>query len=115
MPLYRTAARRTLMQLGGEDAALNDALRTVLLHRDGNLAECERLLAEMLQLRDQWGRLIPLQEQELDDAYLDGMVLPKLERTLEWAVCAGLTRVCRGCAGRFSGGAVDAGIVAGRD
>ena len=47
----------------------------------------------MLQLRDQWGRLIPLQEQELDDAYLDGVVLPKLERALELAVCAGLTRL----------------------
>ena len=82
-PLYREAARRTLMQLGGDDAALNDALRTVLLHRDGNLAECERLLAEMLQLRDQWGELIPLRREELDDAYLDGTVLPRLERTLE--------------------------------
>ena len=71
MGLYRLAAKRTLMQLGGDNAALNESLRSVLLHRDGNLAECEKLLAEMLQLRDQWGRLIPLQEQELDDVYLD--------------------------------------------
>ncbi len=103
------------MQLGGEDAALNESLRMVLLHRDGNLAECERLLAEMLQLRDQWGRLIPLQEQELDDEYLDGVVLPKLERALELAVCAGLTRLAECSAGGFCGGAVDAGIVVGRD
>ena len=39
-PLYREAARRTVMQLGGADTALNEALRTVLLHRDGNLEKC---------------------------------------------------------------------------
>src|SRR5882757_6825734 len=93
LPLYQAAARRTVMQLGGEDATLNDALRLVLLHRDGNLAECERLLGEMLALRDQWGELIPLRDAELDDDYLDGTVLPKLERTLEAMVSAGLTRL----------------------
>ena len=90
-PLYREAARRTLMLLGGDDAELNDALRTVLLHRDGNLGDCERLLAEMLQLRDQWGEIVPRGQEYLDDAYLDGTVLPWLESTLERAVCAGLT------------------------
>jgi ATP-dependent helicase/nuclease subunit A len=93
--LYRDAARRTLMQLGGADAALNDALRTVLLHRDGNLAECERLLAEMLEWRDQWGQLVPLGRRSLDDTYLDETVLPKLERALEQAVCAGLTEFAK--------------------
>jgi ATP-dependent helicase/nuclease subunit A len=88
--LYREAARQTLMQLGG-DAALNEALRTVLLHRDGNLGDCERLIAEMLEVRDQWGELVfPLGPRELDDAYLDSTVLPRLERALEQAVCAGL-------------------------
>ena len=95
LPLYQMAARRTVMQLGGEDPALNDALRLVLLHRDGNLAECERLLAEMLELREQWGSLIPLGDAELNDAYLDGTVLPKLERTLERMVCAGLSRMAK--------------------
>jgi ATP-dependent exoDNAse (exonuclease V) beta subunit len=90
-PLYREAARRTLMLLGGDDAELNDALRTVLLHRDGSLGDCERLLAEMLQLRDQWGEIVPRWREYLDDAYLDGTVLPWLESTLERAVCAGLT------------------------
>ena len=89
--LHHEAARRTLMQLGGADGVLNEALRTVLLHRDGNLAECERLIAEMLALRDQWGELVPLGRQELSDAYLDSVVLPRLERVLEQAVCAGLT------------------------
>lgn len=91
--LHREAARRTLMQLGGSDATLNAALRLILLHRDGNLAECERLLAEMLSLRDQWGELVPLAGRDLDDAYLDMAVLPRLERTLEQAICAGLTRL----------------------
>lgn len=91
--LYREAARRTLTQLGGEDSGLNDALRTVLLHRDGNLAECEGLLAQMLALRSQWGRLVPLRGHELDDAYLDQTVLPRLERALEQAICAGLTQL----------------------
>ena len=90
LPLYQAAARRTVMQLGGEDEALNEALREVLLHRDGNLAECEWLLRDMLERRDQWGELIPLRAAELDDAYLDGTVLPKLERTLETVVRAGL-------------------------
>ena len=92
--LHREAARQTLMQLGGADAALNEALRTVLLHRDGNLSECERLIAEMLEWRDQWGELVPL-GRELDDEYLDGTVLPKLQAALEQAVCAGLTEFAK--------------------
>jgi ATP-dependent helicase/nuclease subunit A len=91
-PLYGEATRLTLMQLGGEDAALDEALRTVLLHRDGNLRNCEQLLVEMLALRNQWGELVPLRQQELDDTYLDGTILPRLERALEQSVCAGLTR-----------------------
>ena len=87
------AARRTLMQLGGGDAELNESLRTVLLHRDGNLAECERLLVEMLPVRDQWGELVPLLGEELNDEYLDGMVLPRIERALEEAIGAGLARL----------------------
>ena len=92
-PLYQAAARRTMMLLGGDDAALNDALRLVLLHRDGNLAECEGLLAEMLGLREQWGELIPLGAAELSEEYLDGTVLPKLQRTLEKVIGARLTEL----------------------
>jgi ATP-dependent helicase/nuclease subunit A len=91
--MYREAARQTLMQLGGNNAELDAALRTVLLHRDGSLAECERLLMEMLPLRNQWGELVPLLGQELDDAYLDGTVLPRLQKALEQAICAGLTQL----------------------
>jgi ATP-dependent helicase/nuclease subunit A len=94
-PMYREAARQTLMQLGGADAALDKALRTLILHRDGSLADCEKLLMEMLPLRNQWGELVPLAKQELNDEFLDGTVLPKLERALEEAVCAGLTRLAQ--------------------
>ena len=91
--LYREAARRTLKQLGGEDAALHDALRTVLLHRDGNLAECEGLIAAMLGWRDQWGQLVPLRGEALDEAALDATILPKLERALDVAICQALTQL----------------------
>lgn len=94
-PLYREAARQTLMQLGGSDAELDAALRTVLLHRDGSLADCERLLMEMLPLRNQWGELVPLLGQELDDRYLDGTVLPRLQKALDQAICAGLAQLSR--------------------
>jgi ATP-dependent helicase/nuclease subunit A len=89
-PMYREAARQTLMQLGGADAALDEALREVLLHRDGNLTDCERLLMQMLELRSQWGELVPL-GRELNDAILENEVLPRLQQTLEQIVCAGLT------------------------
>jgi ATP-dependent helicase/nuclease subunit A len=92
-PMYREAARRTLLQLGGCDDRLDSALRNLLLHRDGNLAECETLIAEMLQFRDQWGRLIPRGEAQLEDAYLDGVVLPKIERALDAAICQALTQL----------------------
>ncbi len=93
-PLYRLAAQRALMQLGGADAALSAAIRNVLLHRDGSLADCETLLARMLAAREQWGDLVPLGAQ-LDDKTLEKEVRPKLERALEQIVCAGLTRAAK--------------------
>ena len=95
LPLYLTAARRTFLQLGREDQQLDQALRLVLLHRDGNLPECERLLAGMLEHRDQWGELVPFGRQELDDAWLDANVLPRLELALEQAICAALTQLAK--------------------
>ena len=92
-PLHREAARRTLLLLGGDDADFNAALRHLLLHRDGNLADCEALLANMLSLRDQWGQLVPLTRRELDDAWLDTNVLPLLELTLDRAICSQLARL----------------------
>ena len=91
-PLYLLAARQTLLQLGGDDVALHQALRTVLLHRDGSIADCERLIADMLHTREQWGELVPLAAGELDDAYLENNVRPQLESTLATIVCGGLQR-----------------------
>ncbi len=92
-PLYQEAARRTFLQLGGSDEPLDQALRTILLHRDGNLADCERLLVGMLALRDQWGTLVPLTGAALTDVELESTVLPKLERALDQAICAGLQQL----------------------
>ncbi len=59
--LYATAARRTVAQLGrGRDSALEDALATLLLRRDNDLLEVERLLARMLARRDAWLSALPL-------------------------------------------------------
>ncbi len=90
-PLHHEAARRTLLLLGTGDAAFDHALRNLLLHRDGNLADCESLLAEMLRLRDQWGDLIPIAPAQLDDAWLDANVLLRLELALDHAIQAALT------------------------
>ena len=97
--LYSEAARRTLMLLGGEDRALSHALETILLHRDANLADCESLIASMLQWRDQWGELIPIVPSELDDAWLESNVLPRLEKALDLAICRGLTRLAKALPG----------------
>ena len=98
--LYREAARRTLMQLGGSDIALNRALETLLLHRDGDLANCESLIVNMLGTRDQWGELVPLSRTALDDRYLDETILPALDRALDRAICRSLSRL----AGAFPAG-----------
>jgi ATP-dependent exoDNAse (exonuclease V) beta subunit len=89
--LQREAARRTLLLLGTGDAAFDAALRNLLLHRDGNLAECESLIAQMLGLREQWGGLIPIAAEELDEAWLDANLLPRLELALDHAIRATLT------------------------
>ena len=34
-------------------------------------------------MRNQWGELVPLSGEELNDEYLDGTVLPRIERALE--------------------------------
>jgi ATP-dependent exoDNAse (exonuclease V) beta subunit len=92
-PLYREAARRTLLLLGGPDPQLDRALRTLLLHRDASLADCETLLADMLAVREQWATLVPrtAAESGLDDDLLDAEVLPRLQQALEHAICAKLT------------------------
>ncbi|MGH9726791.1 MAG: UvrD-helicase domain-containing protein, partial [Candidatus Acidiferrales bacterium] len=92
-PLYIETARRTWMELGGQDEELDRALRTVLLHRDGNLGECEELLAEILALRNQWGEFIPLIRPGYDDRHLDEAARPRLQHVLEQIIRAGLARL----------------------
>lgn len=91
--LHIEAARRTLLELGGSDSTLNDAIETILLHRDGHLLDCEKLLARMLEHRQQWGELVPLDADSLTEEHLDTHVRPRLERSLETIVTAGLSRV----------------------
>jgi ATP-dependent exoDNAse (exonuclease V) beta subunit len=91
-PLYHLAARRTLLQLGGADRTLHHALEDLLLHRDGSIADCESLIAAMLQTREQWGELVPLGGGTQVDAMLDQTVRPRLEQTLAAIVCAALQR-----------------------
>lgn len=95
--LYATAARRVFLRFGGNDASLNQAIGSVLLQRDGNLPECEALLAEMLGSREQWGELVPLQAELLNDATLDSEVRPRLDAALESAICSALTEVKQCC------------------
>ena len=94
-PLYGDAARRTLMQLGGGDTALHEALERLLLHRDGSLDDCERLIGQMLARREQWAEFVPLSGTQMSEVYLDGTMLPKVERALEVAICTGLTRAAK--------------------
>ena len=92
-PLYARAARRVMLKLGGEDRELHQAIETILLHRDANLAGVEALICGMLQKREQWGGLIPLRGAELTDEFLDEQVLPRLNAALEHNVCVSLTRL----------------------
>lgn len=95
--LYLEAARRTLLQLGGSDAALDSSLRTLVLHRDGNLEDCEKLIAEMLKCRDQWGSLVPLSAESLTEESLEQELRPRLERSLELVICSTLSHLCNNC------------------
>lgn len=88
--MYGEAGRRTLLHLGGDDPLLNEALRTMLLHRDGSVSECEALIAEMLAARDQWGDLVPLGRDELTERWMEDEVRRRLDRALELEVCRGL-------------------------
>jgi ATP-dependent helicase/nuclease subunit A len=64
-PLYTQAARRTLAHLGGEEP-LNSAISALLQLRGTSLPDCQKLIAEMLDKRDQWGRVLPLGQATLD-------------------------------------------------
>ncbi len=90
--LYEEAAERVLLDLGGPDPVLDEALRCLLLHRDARVADCIALIAGMLAAREQWGELVPLAASELTEERLDGPVRRQLEQTLELIVSEGLSR-----------------------
>jgi ATP-dependent helicase/nuclease subunit A len=84
-PLYRLAARRTLAHLGGEEP-LNSALRALLQLRGTNLPDCQKLIAEMLDKRDQWGRVLPLGQATLNWLAVRDALEAPLRRTHEEAI-----------------------------
>ncbi|HEY9138563.1 MAG TPA: UvrD-helicase domain-containing protein, partial [Terriglobus sp.] len=94
-PLYQQAAHAVMMRFGGGDAVLDAAIEIVLLHRDGDLPFCERVLAEMLATRDQWGSLIPLGER-LTEEHLENITLPRLNASLRRTIEATLAEACEG-------------------
>lgn len=76
--LYRRAARRTLEEIDGADAALGAAIERLLLWRDNGWQELENLLVTMLGKRDQWMHGFVL-EREPGDTDLDAL-RQRLER-----------------------------------
>ena len=60
--MYALAAERTMGLLGRAPAELEAALRHLLLLRDNLLGDCEKLLAEMLEHRDQWRHVFVLSD-----------------------------------------------------
>jgi ATP-dependent helicase/nuclease subunit A len=56
--LYREAARRCVEGIGGDDAPLAPALRTLLRDVGNDCGQLEQLLAALLPRRDQWLRVL---------------------------------------------------------
>ncbi len=52
--LLRRAARRTIEQIGRGDAALSEAIETLLLWRDNSWKDLEDQIVAMLAVRDRW-------------------------------------------------------------
>lgn len=52
--LYRQAARRTLQVLKGADSPTRQAIEELLLWRDNNWQDVEKLIVDMLRVRNRW-------------------------------------------------------------
>ncbi len=84
-PLYTLAARRTLARLGSEEP-ISSALTALLQLRSTSLPDCQKLIAEMLDKRDQWGRVLPLGQTTLDWPAVRAFLEAPLCRTHDEAI-----------------------------
>jgi ATP-dependent exoDNAse (exonuclease V) beta subunit len=89
-PLYREAARNTLLEVEQEEQTGADGpLSRLLLHLDNDFGRAETLVAEMLSKREQWLRLTGV-DPDLEQ------VRAKMESSLEELVQRALSRL-RAC------------------
>ena len=86
--LYREAARRTVLMLGGRDETISEAVEHLLDASDAHAPTLEDLLAAMLEKRDQW---LPM----LKDAGNPATVQKELQSALAAAVEEDLARTNR--------------------
>ena len=88
--LYRRAARRTLEEIDTAEPNLRAAIESMLLWRDNNWQEMEKLLVEMLRDRDRWMHDFVLgREQDWDT------LRRRLEHPFVKASCTALSRLSR--------------------
>ena len=83
-PLYTLAARRTLARLGGAEP-LSSALRALLQLRGTSLPDCQKLIAEILDKRDQWGGVLPREDWARVREVLEGPLRRRHKEVLEKA------------------------------
>ncbi|KHF25525.1 ATP-dependent exoDNAse (exonuclease V), beta subunit [Solemya velum gill symbiont] len=86
MPLYREAARNTLLEIESRNE-WSETVAELLIHLDNNFNKVEELLAGMLGKRDQWLRLIAAgtdqQQRQLLESTLEKLVLDALEQLVK--------------------------------